>query len=193
VGLYPDQQPTFSLPLFEEGQPLDQNSVRLGPLKVGGPPAGLSLTEAQPQTWLNLSFGDEITLLGFTLADANDAPITDYQLPITNPKSQISNLKLYWQAAAPPTADYTVFVHFLDPAGKLAAQADGPPANGAYPTSLWGAGEIIFDQRTLPTLPPGRYRIQVGLYRQDTGERLLVSGRPDGAVKLADVEVESLP
>jgi hypothetical protein len=190
VGLYPDKQPTFSLPLFANGQPLTQNSVRLGPLKVGGPPPGLTLPEAHPQTPLHLSFGNQITLLGFTLTDANDQPISNLQSPISNLQSPISNLQLYWQAASPPTADYTVFVHFLDPAGALVAQADGPPAGGAYLTSLWDPGEIILDRRSLPPLRAGRYTLRIGFYNPATGQRLPISGSPDGAATLLEFEIK---
>ena len=97
---------------------------------------------------------------------------------------------MYWLADIPPTADYTVFVHLLDPAGNLVTQFDSPPAAGAYPTSLWDPGEIVADERTLKDLAPGRYILQIGLYRPDTGERLAVAGSPDGVVKLAEIEVE---
>ncbi|MFQ5613972.1 MAG: hypothetical protein ACE5H9_17760, partial [Anaerolineae bacterium] len=57
VGLYPSEQPGFSLPRFAEGLPVESNSVRLGPVKVGGPPAGATIGEADPQTPLRQSFG----------------------------------------------------------------------------------------------------------------------------------------
>ncbi|MBE7471246.1 MAG: glycosyltransferase family 39 protein [Anaerolineales bacterium] len=182
LGLYPSDQPTFSLPLFEQGQPVDRNSVRLGPLKIGGPPPGVTIPTAQPQNSLNLSFSNQITLLGFTM--------TGDEGQIVNRKSKIVNLKLYWRADFPPPADYTVFIHLLDPAGKLAAQFDQPPANGAYPTRLWDPGEIIADEHLLQDLSPGRYTLQIGLYNPATGKRLAVSGSPEGAVRLREIEVE---
>jgi len=39
-------------------------------------------------------------------------------------------------------------------------------------------------------LPPGRYTVQIGLYRPDTGERLAVAGSPEGAVRLIEVEIK---
>jgi hypothetical protein len=181
VGLYPSERPTFSLPLFANGQPLDRNSVRLGPLKVGGPPLGVTIPEAHPQNPLNISFGNHITLLGFTLA----SPIDNSELTIHN-----SQLTLFWQPDSPPPADYTVFIHLLDPLGNLVAQFDSPPAAGAYPTSLWDPGEIIADEHVLQNLPPGRYSVHIGLYRPDTGQRLAVAGSLDGAVNLAEIEIK---
>jgi hypothetical protein len=188
VGLYPSDRPTFSLPLFVGGQPIDRNSVRLGPIKVGDPPPGVTITEANPEHPLNISFGDQINLLGFNLTDDNGDPISTGGI-LTNRKSKTQNLKLIWQTNAIPPTDYTVFVHLVDPDGNLIAQADSPPANGAYPTSLWDVGEIIVDEHEISDLPPGHYTLQIGLYQPGTGERLPVAGSPDGSVQLMEFEV----
>jgi hypothetical protein len=185
VGLYPSDQPHLSLPLFVDGQPIDQNNVRLGPVKVGGPPPDITVSEVQPHHPLHKNFGDQITLLGFNLTDIDGNPVQEYA--IRNTKYALT---LFWQATAIPSADYTVFVHLLDSEGNLAAQFDNPPAAGAYPTSLWDANEIIVDERWLSDLVPGRYTLQVGLYRPDTGERLPVEGRVDGVVRLVEFEVK---
>jgi hypothetical protein len=166
-----------------DGRPIERNSVRLGPLRVGGPPPGVTVTTAQPQNPLNLSFDNQITLLGFDLSRANNNPKSKIL-----PEARKRNLKLYWRADTIPTSDYTVFIHLLDLQGNLVAQFDSPPAAGAYPTSLWNPGEIIADEHRLGELPPGRYALQIGLYRLDTGRRLPVAGTPDGTVKLAEIE-----
>ncbi|GAB4429638.1 MAG: hypothetical protein Kow0031_10230 [Anaerolineae bacterium] len=171
VGLYPADSPEFSLPLVENGRPIERNSVAIGPIKVGGPPPGVTVAQAAPQKALNINFGDEIALLGYTWAadSAGDgAP----------------RLRLYWQARGQPAADYTVFVHVVGPDGALLAQADGPPAGGAYPTVLWDAGEIIADERPVPLPPVDGALLRVGLYRPDSGERLPVEESPDGSVEL---------
>jgi len=81
---------------------------------------------------------------------------------------------LYWKAAAPPTGEYTVFVHVLDEDGHIIAQADGQPSAGRYPTSYWLPGEIVEDihRLTLPAELPTDYRIAVGLYDANTLVRL---------------------
>jgi hypothetical protein len=185
VGLYPSDQLDFSLPLFVNGQPIAQNSVRLGPIKVGGPPPGVTVPDVQPQHPLNKNFGDQITLLGFNLTDVDGNPLEDV---IRNTQHVI--LTLFWQADTIPSADYTVFVHLLDSEGNLAAQFDSPPVAGAYPTSLWDPHEIIADERLLNNLAPGRYILLVGLYRADTGERLPIEGSGDGEVRLMEFKVE---
>jgi hypothetical protein len=59
------------------------------------------------------------------------------------------------------------------------AQKDNPPVNGFYPTTKWEVGEIVRDQYDLviPTNAPlGEYRLQVGMYLVETGERLPLVG-----------------
>lgn len=90
---------------------------------------------------------------------------------------------LRWSADAVPDADYTVFVHLVDPedGDRLVAQRDGPPLNGRWPTSLWLPGVSMDDVYTIslpPDLPPGTYDLLVGLYDPLTGDRLPL---PDGA------------
>ena len=177
TGLYPTGHPGLSLPLVVDGQPIERNSVTIGPIKVGGPPQGVTASEVSPEIKINTTFSDEITLLGFDWEVGRGT-----KEPEGNP-DPITTLTLYWRADATPQSDYTVFVHLLDSAGQLVGQADAPPAGGAYPTSLWEPGEIIIDRRQLPA--GLQYdTVSVGLYRPDTGQRLAADGYPDGAVPL---------
>jgi hypothetical protein len=86
---------------------------------------------------------------------------------------EATTLTLYWQSLAPTDHDYTVFVHILDASGRIVAQADAQPRDGAYPTSLWVPGEFIADPYTF-SLPPGAYTLNIGLYLSETGARLPV-------------------
>ncbi len=179
VGLYRRVGDTaVPLPVTVEGQPQAQTSVRLGPVKVGGPPPDIVTQNPQPQTEVNLQLGDEITLLG-------------YDKIIVNRKSKIINLKFYWRAERIPAADYTVFLHLRNDANENVAQKDSPPAAGRYPTSLWDAGEIIVDDLTLPVadVPPGEYTPVVGLYNFVDGLRLSVPGIPANEVALPPVQI----
>jgi hypothetical protein len=87
------------------------------------------------------------------------------------------HLHVFWRAAASPAVDYTVFVHVLDAASQIVAQADGPPVGGAYPTSWWWLGQAVEDVRevALKGVPPGSYRLALGMYDPATGERLPVT------------------
>jgi hypothetical protein len=102
-------------------------------------------------------------------------------------------LPLRWRALAETATDYMVFVHvgLLDT--PPLAQDDGQPHNGLEPTGTWTVGQEVLDRRALllpPDIPPGRYRVQVGLYRPTDGTRLPLNGA-DGvnALSLGHVEV----
>jgi 4-amino-4-deoxy-L-arabinose transferase-like glycosyltransferase len=93
--------------------------------------------------------------------------LAGYQLPLTTYKSDDTlNLTLYWNARAKIEKPYTVFVHLLDPSGKVVAQKDAEPRNGARATTTWLAGEYLEDNYQLPFthLSPGSYRIEIGWY-----------------------------
>ena len=114
---------------------------------------------------MGANFADKASLLAY---EANSTPSSN-ELPLT----------LYWRAEAPLAADYVVFMHLMDAAGNVVAQGDAPPRAGRYPTHWWEPGEVIADQHMIPLpadLPPGDYRVRTGLYRPDTGERLLLAG-----------------
>jgi hypothetical protein len=64
-----------------------------------------------------------------------------------------------------------VFVHLLDPQGNLVAQND---AFDAVLDAL-AAGDIVVQVHTIrlpASLPEQTYRLQAGVYRRDTGQRL---------------------
>lgn len=133
-----------------------------------------------PDVATDYRLGDGIALVGYDLE--RDA--------------EGMRLILHWASLAPVDQDYTVFVHLVDPSGVLAAQADGPPTGGDYPTSLWEFGEIIFDERPVPTqgLPAGTYHLRLGMYLLGTGVRLPAldaSGErlPDDVIPLTEVEL----
>lgn len=88
-------------------------------------------------------------------------------------------LTLTWECLKGFAADYTVFVHLAGADRRPLAQADGQPLGGAYPTSLWHAGERLADSHFVtvpPDLPPGEYELLVGMYLLSTGERLPLLG-----------------
>ncbi|MBN1992892.1 MAG: glycosyltransferase family 39 protein [Anaerolineae bacterium] len=175
LGLYLlDGGVLVSLPLLHEGKPADVTSIVIGPLKVGGPPSGVTTTVARPQVALKQSFNHQITLLGYDLNLANED-----QLELT----------LYWQAETTLPTDYTTFLHLRDEANQTVAQKDSPPANGRYPTSLWEAGEIIIDEIILPLdqLPAGQYTPVIGLYDLTTGARLPTVDIPENELRLESI------
>lgn len=84
-------------------------------------------------------------------------------------------LVLRWRALDRPPEDVQVFIHLVDGTGRIWAQQDGAPDDGRRPTTTWQPGEEIADRHALllpPDLPPGDYRLRLGLYRLPGGERL---------------------
>ncbi|MBI3942040.1 MAG: hypothetical protein HY326_03435, partial [Chloroflexi bacterium] len=104
---------------------------------------------------------------------------------------------LVWRALKPDTHDYTVFVHLWDAAGTRVGQVDQQPTGGAYPTGLWGEGDLITDTLTMPLsqpLTPGRYRLTGGMYLLETLQRLPAMDAQnqrfkDDVIELGTVEV----
>src|SRR4029079_1974972 len=80
-----------------------------------------------------------------------------------------------WDVRAAPAADYQVFLHVLDAAGRRVAQVDVAPGGADFPpTSAWQPGRQIAVPLPIalpPRLPRGDYRIALGLYNAATGER----------------------
>jgi len=137
--------------------------------------------ERQPLSFqhsINVHFGDSIRLLGYDL-------VLDVQ------RSEL-HVTLYWEALGTLDIAYTVFTHLVDSAGVIRAQHDAQPQGGDFPTTEWLPGDVIRDTHVLTLaddMPPGEYRLLVGLYRLDTGARLPAldaSGRrwPNDAVAL---------
>jgi hypothetical protein len=130
---------------------------------------------------LDYRFGSEIELLGYVLGT-----------PEISSGSTLT-LTLYWAALAQPGRDYTVFTHFLDDAGQVAVGWDNMPCLGECPTTGWRVGRLVDDIHHIPlptNLAPGEYRIALGLYALETGERLPVRGSGDGQVPGGAVVLE---
>lgn len=103
-------------------------------------------------------------------------------------------LQMYWEALAPASDDYTIYLHLRDADGEVWATWDGPITSPEYhdgryySTQVWEPGEFIIDERRLRLPddvqpPPGDgYGLWFGFYDLDTGERLpvTVDGEPAG-------------
>jgi hypothetical protein len=156
------------LPILDsEGHPVS-DSIDLVRIRVrGAQPVGLEgVSSLGP-----LSFGDRIDLVGYDLADADARPGNYFRL------------FLYWEATEEIPEEYVVFVHLVDEGGETWAQGDGAPAGGIYPTWAWIPGEVVKDEHLIPLetdVPPGSYRLSIGMYDPQTLTRLEVTD-PEGA------------
>jgi uncharacterized membrane protein len=163
-----------------------------------GGPVERQFARPRPRTGLDVSLGAQVRLLGYDMAPVNCAADLG-----GDADSCHLDLVLYWQAEQKMETDYTVFLHVVGPDGRIWAQRDVPPDNGAYPTSRWAAGEVVADpvRVLLPSdLPDGPFEIILGMYRPDTGQRLPIldeQGQPIddkvvlGRVTLANRQTDS--
>jgi hypothetical protein len=113
-----------------------------------------------------VEFGEDLALVGWSL----HAP------PDLKPGDTLE-LTVVWQAQRPMTTGYTAFAHMVDESGKGWTGDDHQPYDGIYPTSAWGAGEMVRDTFTLMVpagASPGLYDIEVGWYDPSTQQRLRV-------------------
>ncbi len=131
------------------------------------------LEEATAQ--VDVSFGQDPTLLHL-------AAVTLEQLPVTGGDSL--HFALEWWAHDPlvkQAFDYALFVHLLNEQGEKVAQLDWQPHDdwGPRPMSSWFGATSIVDEEMLPLpadLPAGNYRLLLGVYNWQTGERLATVG-----------------
>ncbi len=129
-------------------------------------------SDLQPPNVAQFNFDNKMELRGYAAERTRDT----------------LNVTLFWQASAAMARDYTVFVHLLDANGNVIAQHDGQPTwQLPIPTSTWQPGETLRDSHsiTLPAdLPPGEYRLRMGVYFWQTLERLPVLD--DGGAPVGD-------
>ena len=124
--------------------------------------------------------GDTITLLAYSLLGDRLAA------------GDIAQITLFWKADRTPVRRYKVFLHLLDEGNHIVGQRDAEPGGGARLTDRWEPGEVVIDNYGLPihpATPPGEYRLEVGMYDAETGQRLLAAG-DEGQVWLEPVTVE---
>jgi len=110
-----------------------------------------------PSVEVNANFGNQATLIGYDLGDT----VSDDTVPVT----------LYWRVEKPPTAHYAPFLHLEDEWGYRWSQKE----LSTYPAEQWSAGDVFVQQAELPIppgMPPGDYRLRVGLFNPDDGQQL---------------------
>ena len=160
IGIY-DRNTHKRLPVLSaEGQAVS-DAFALGTVHV------ISERPARPRYEEKFTLGGKIELLGYDLIAGENGAL---------------EVKLYWRAREKIGEDYKVFVHILDEEGAIKQQRDTAPVEGMYPTSSWLAGGAIEDTYRF-TLPPGRYRLAIGMYDPESLERL----------KAVDSSCQSLP
>lgn len=157
---------------FVGGQ-IESGSYRLVPFTFGSQPEGLQTSEG--------SFGGgAIRLRGYHV-----------EPPDVTHKRWL-NVTLSWEAARPLGQSLTVFVHLLDPNGRLVAQHDGLPQDGYAPAQTWTPGEAVVDRHSLllpDNLHPGDYTLEVGLYDSNSGQPIPPDASPGKSITLIRIHL----
>jgi Gpi18-like mannosyltransferase len=107
-------------------------------------------------------------------------------------REPLLQIELTWQVTGTLPADETVFVHVIDEHGNLTAQADGDPAGSLVPlASLDTPARALYETRLI-FVPPGNYRVRVGVYNRASGERLRTRCGPSSVCVDNAVEIGPL-
>lgn len=181
----------LSLSTGETTVPLDTITVLP---REGGPPTGV-LERALA------NFDNQVALMGARVRGGRRSRRAFWERPIVDRAGGTLHLTLRWRALAAPRDSATVFIHLIDGAERPVAGWDYTPLGGSAPTYLWFPkwlpGQIFVDpyRLALPQdLPPGDYRLEVGMYGMTSHRRFPVvdvSGNLAGdRVILGPVRVE---
>ena len=109
-----------------------------------------------------VDFGDQLRLLGYTLA------------PQSTPAGETLRIDLYWRALQPLNTNYQTTVGIVDAAGEIWSPKtlNRPRDYQDYPaTSTWPTDAYAVDSFELPVIPgtpPGQYAIYVEVFTRDT-------------------------
>jgi hypothetical protein len=146
---------------------LDGEYVDLAPVKVTRPPESPPRTPSFEMPFisqrLDAELGQGVHLLGYDL-DTRAAS-----------QGEAVRVILYWNAEGATDRPYKVFTHLGEDGRQPMAQHDGLPGGGCCPTDTWVEGEIVTDPHVIALgsrVPPGTYRLSVGMYDEATDERL---------------------
>lgn len=165
-------------------------------LKIdSGPTQAANLVQAVEQLTQLDPPVSPIQRLGVDFGDPPSIRLLGYRLPPSLHAGQTVVITPVWQALAPISTDYTIFLHLRDVAGQTVAQLDFRPFEGAYPTSHWLPGSIIAETRLWqlpPELSSGPYTLHVGLYQAQTLARspLTANNDSENTVSLGEVWLE---
>ncbi|MCS7054863.1 MAG: hypothetical protein NZM18_01615 [Thermoflexales bacterium] len=102
---------------------------------------------------------------------------------------------LEWAVRQPMRTDYKVFIHVTGADHQPVFQSDRLPLNTLLPMTRWRPGETLRDAHAMVVpadLSPGVYRVLVGVYHPQSGQRLLAyrGDRAIGeAIALGEVEI----
>ena len=146
-----------------------------------------------PEIWPTLAnLGQDANFQPLKATWQNGIELQGYSLtPQSGQPGETLQVTLFWQTSQPVADNYIVFIHLLGEQGQIKAQNDDLPRAGAYPVPWWQPEAVIADVHRLvlpPDLSSGVYQLAVGLYRPESGQRLLLDDGVDN-FNLGPVEI----
>ena len=155
----------------------DSTTVPVETLTVE-PASGITPPQAVLDSAL-ANFNSEIALMGVTARLGDQTARHLWTRPLAARPGQDIELWLDWRALKQPEASYKVFVHLIQNDQLAAPAADYyTPLGGAFPTYLWipvwVEGQAVSDPNRLtipPSLLPGNYAVEIGLYELESTRR----------------------
>lgn len=121
---------------------------------------------------------NEIVLAGFASGTGQISPGDG--LPLT----------LYWRTQYKPTRDYLAVIQIIDSSGAARGSRTYRPANDAFPTRAWDAGEVWLDKIRLSVdaeAATGDASVFVGLIDEASGEAIA----PQTTAPTRDLQVQN--
>jgi len=143
-------------------------------------PRSPSQTELNLMLPLDADIGDTARVLGYTLSASSVRP--GEELTVT----------IYWRIESRTDVPYAVFLHLYESSVGSITQLDTYPGLGNYATPVWDPGRTFADTYRLhvPADAPSvkGAKLVLGLYDEQTGQRLPVTGANAGLPEEAWVE-----
>lgn len=95
------------------------------------------------------------------------------------PTDSLLDVSFTWHALEQLDRPWLQFVHIVDAQETIVAERNVQPFDGAFPTNAWVRGDWVRDtpQVSLVGVPPGTYRVRVGLWDEQSGGLLGVFDR----------------
>ncbi|MCA9913612.1 MAG: hypothetical protein KC496_09700, partial [Anaerolineae bacterium] len=93
-----------------------------------------------------------------------------------------NGLTLHWQTNELLAENLRLFVQIVDGNDQILALTDSIPVDWTRPTTSWDMGEIVSTSHIFENLQPGNYRVRVGWYLPENGERVRLSSGEDALI-----------
>ncbi len=126
---------------------------------------GMIKKEFSPSNRIDADFGGKLVLSGYDI-DRSEVR-----------RGEGVSITYYWKASKKMSRNYAVFVHFIQ-GDRIFFQNDHYPLDGKFMTSQWHGDEVIRESYRISILgdiPPGEYKIRLGVWDPDkTKKRLKV-------------------